>query len=462
MRSSPDAQSNDLRMPQPVQPAQQSAAIAAATQAFAQGRLDLADRICRELHEVGWDHWQSWLIVAQVAVKVARRDVAENALARSAACPGADTKRLDAVRALIAALHSGPDDPTPSPSPSPSPSSDRVLVVRSWSQGFWSDVDHVLGQLLLAEITGRTPLVHWGANSRFGGPQLPRGKNPGESDPAHNLWNHFFKPVSGLTLADVRRDARGITGTKFFPSKWNESNLTVIDNGAMAGPQSRLAGVSFLNRPEPVAVSDFHTPVMALRHWLPREHRLFGQPLDVIFLDLIAKYLIPSDAVAARLNDLATGMHTPTIAVHVRGSDKHVELPQLDQASAVYHQHISALMQKFPGARVRLFTDWQPAVAEYKAKYADRLDVADATRTSARTGLHYQPALIGTKLGEEVLLDTLLAARCDAFVGLGYSNVSAFMKYFGRLGPKKWTDETALLLGPHLHYVYNPGLLMPR
>lgn len=442
-------------MSQPVQPAQQNAAINAAMQAFAHGRFDLADRICRELHEVGWDHWQSWLIVAQVAVKVSRRDIAEDALARSAALPGADAKRLDAVRALIASMPQGPDSDTPSRTPSP----DRVLVIRSWSQGFWSDVDHVLGQLLLAEITGRTPLVHWGANSRFGGPQLPRGKNPGESDPAHNLWNHFFKPVSSLTLTDVLRDAKG---KKFFPSKWSDANLTVIDNGAMAGPQSRIAAVSFLNRPEPIAVSDFHTPVMAIRHWLPREHRLFGQPLDVIFLDLIGKYLIPSDTIAAQLEELAAGVRTPTIAVHVRGSDKHVELPQLDQAAAIYHQHIAALIQKFPGARVRLFTDWQPAVAEYKAKYTDRLDVADATRTSTRTGLHYQPALIGTKIGEEVLLDTLLAARCDAFVGLGYSNVSAFMKYFGRLGPKKWTDETALLLGPHLHYVYNVGLLMPR
>lgn len=438
-------------MSQPVQPAQQHAAITAATQAFAQGRLDLADRICRELHEVGWDHWQSWLLVAQVAVKVSRRDIAEDAIARSSALPGAETKRLDAVRALVDAMHPGSDTSAPSP--------ERVLVIRSWSQGFWSDVDHVLGQLLLAEITGRTPLVHWGANSRFGGPQLARGKNPGESDPAHNLWNHFFKPVSNLTLADVRRDAKS---KKFFPSKWNDANLTVIDNGAMAGPQSRIAAVSFLNRPEAVAVSDFHTPVMALRHWLPREHRLFGQPLDVIFLDLIGKYLIPSDAIAARLEELAASVRTPTIAAHVRGSDKHVELPQLDQASAIYHQHIAALMQRFPSARVRLFTDWQPAVAEYKAKYTDRLDVADATRTSARTGLHYQPALIGTKLGEEVLLDTLLAARCDAFVGLGYSNVSAFMKYFGRLGEKRWTDETALLLGPHLHYTYNPGLLMQR
>ncbi|MDK9702056.1 MAG: hypothetical protein OEL20_02880 [Sulfuritalea sp.] len=43
------------------------------------------------------------------------------------------------------------------------------LLIRAWGAGFWSDVDHVLGQLLLAEITGRIPIVHWGAESLFGG-----------------------------------------------------------------------------------------------------------------------------------------------------------------------------------------------------------------------------------------------------------------------------------------------------
>lgn len=44
----------------------------------------------------------------------------------------------------------------------------RYLLIKSWGFGFYSDVIAVLGSLLLAEITHRTPVVHWGKNSLFG------------------------------------------------------------------------------------------------------------------------------------------------------------------------------------------------------------------------------------------------------------------------------------------------------
>lgn len=422
----------------------QAETMAIASKAFAQGRLDLADRICRELHESGLATWQSWLLVAEVAAKVARADVASDAIENAARLPGAESGRLDAVRRRLESIAP--------------PVTGGVLVIRSWGQGFWSDVDHVLGQLLLAEITGRTPLVHWGANSRYGGAQLARGRHAGESDPACNIWDHFFKPVSSLCLADVVG-----RGHAYFPSKWNDANLTVLDNGSMSGLQARRAAVSFLNRGEAVAVSDFYTPLMALRHWLPPEHRLFGKRVDAIYLDLIARYLTPNDEIAARLSVLERTLDPrPVIAVHVRGSDKYLEVPHLVRETATAHQHIESLCAKLGRARVLLLTDWKPAVDEYRARYGDRVMLSGATTTSSGVGMHFQPALDGRNLGTEVLLDTLLASRCDAFVGTGHSNVSIFMDYFGRLRPAGWTDETAILLGPHVHHGYWRELLMPR
>src|SRR4051812_49352892 len=35
----------------------------------------------------------------------------------------------------------------------------RYLVIREWGFGFWSDISHVLGALLLAEGTGRIPVT---------------------------------------------------------------------------------------------------------------------------------------------------------------------------------------------------------------------------------------------------------------------------------------------------------------
>ena len=48
---------------------------------------------------------------------------------------------------------------------------DRFLLIKPWSYRLWSDVEHVLGQLLIAEITDRIPIVYW---------------------PTHCLHNGFF------------------------------------------------------------------------------------------------------------------------------------------------------------------------------------------------------------------------------------------------------------------------------
>src|SRR5580765_3885445 len=49
-------------------------------------------------------------------------------------------------------------------------SHERFLLIKSWGKGFWSDVDHVLGALLAAEMTRRTPIVHSGGKCLFTAP----------------------------------------------------------------------------------------------------------------------------------------------------------------------------------------------------------------------------------------------------------------------------------------------------
>lgn len=67
----------------------------------------------------------------------------------------------------------------------PHSKSGGFLLIKSWGYGFWSDVEHVIGALLLAEMTGRTPVVHWGGNSYFSDDE--GGGTPFE--PFSNLWH---------------------------------------------------------------------------------------------------------------------------------------------------------------------------------------------------------------------------------------------------------------------------------
>ena len=97
--------------------------------------------------------------------------------------------------------------------PLPPPPAQRYLVIKSWGCGFCSDVTQVLGGLLLAEATGRIPVVHRGRNSLFG------------DGSAANAFHHYFEPVSNITLDDIAR----LRDAAFFPPKWSPQNLTAED-----------------------------------------------------------------------------------------------------------------------------------------------------------------------------------------------------------------------------------------
>ena len=429
-------------------PAVKAETLRIAEDALAEGNLDLADRACRELEVRGADCWRTWLIVHELAARLSRRDVAELAVGRAESDKAAEGAALAGARARLAAL---PDAAAPTPR--------GYHVIRAWGQGFWSDVDHVLGQVVVAEWMGRTPIVAWGANSRFGGESLPRGRSKSESDPGVSAWDWYFRPVSEARLPDVLGKKH-----RYFPAKFNDRNLTALESGAMEGPGSRVGALSFLGRGEEVTVSDFHTPLVALRNWTPAWHRHHGRTLTEMYEDVVSRYLTPTPEMQARADAAAVELgleNGPVVAVLVRGSDKTQELIDLHSVHAMYQQHLMRAMRELgPSTRVFLLTDWAPAEAEYRARLGSRLIVARRATTSEATGLHFQAGRSGRQLGEEVLVDVLLAARCTAFIGLGYSNVSAFAAYFR--GARLGAAAKNTLIGPHLHEMYNLPLLRHR
>ncbi len=156
-----------------------------------------------------------------------------------------------------------------------------------WGFDFWADVSHLLGTLLLAEATGRIPVTWWGGGGLF---------SDGEE---HDAFQFYFQPVSDIALRDL-------PDAGFFPPRWNKANLTQSGSGSLqlrskwVGKGSRAGAVYFLNRPEAVAVSDFHIAVINVMPWLPPAHPMHGKPLDTVCRYLAEKYLHPqADIVAA-------------------------------------------------------------------------------------------------------------------------------------------------------------------
>lgn len=312
----------------------------------------------------------------------------------------------------------------------PAPRPERFLLIKAWGYGFWSDVSHLLGQCLLAEITGRIPVVQWGGNSLF-------------SDAlSANAFEAFFEPLSGYGVEELAARCRS-----FYPPKWSSVNLPMAAVDQREGGGSCCSSLYTLGRAEEVVVSDFHYNVNDLIPWIPPGHPLYGLCADDLFLYLFRRYLrikpwIAAKAEAFYRQKMAGRLH---LALHVRGGDKGGEDPNLSRLNRLYHPEIERYLLHTPDAALFLITDDSEILANYLERYRDRLIHTGATRTGTGEGVHYQSHPSRYRLGEEVLVDALLAARCESFIGNGLSNVSCAVAQM-----KAWPPGQLRLLGARL------------
>ena len=379
-----------------------------------------AELICRHLEDRGQRSRIVSRILAGVALSVGEPANAAREFAEAIAL-GDDSlaTRIQLVKAGEAARVK----PRP-------PQGERFLLIKAWGYGFWSDVNHVLGQLLVAEITGRIPVVHWGSNSLF------------SDDPALNAFETFFEPVSRYTLKEL-----ALGGRSFYPPKWNAGNLYQGVLNQADGPWSRCSSLHTLERTEQVVVSDFHFAVHDLIAWIPPGHPLHGLATDEVYHYLFQRYLKVKPWIAAKADafhrqKMAGRSH---LALHVRGGDKGGEDPNLARLNELYHPEIERFLLHTPQASLFLITDDKEILSQYLERYRDRVVHTGATRTETPQGVHYQRHASRYRLGEEVIVDTLLAARCESFIGNGLSNVSCAVAQM-----KQWAPGSLRLLGARL------------
>jgi protein O-GlcNAc transferase len=406
-------------------------AIGFAAALISRGDLVLADFICRDVLEVAPRHAIAFNLIGVIAAQLGLHDEAIAYFEKALACDppflpaGENLQKVSNARARA---------------PRPKTQGPTFLLIKAWGYGFWSDVSHVLGCLLLAEITGRVPVTHWGRNSLF---------TDGSDRDAFRL---YFEPISAFTL-----DSLGTLAASIFPAKWSSDNLRDEDQAKWQGPGSRMGGLNYLNRPEPVAVSDFYIGIVDLLPWIPSTHELHGKPLEQVYYYLVAKYLKPRQHIMSQVEDFYAahirGM--PTLAVHVRGSDKRLEIGDLDDLNRTY---FVAIDRESPSWLILLLTDDTRCVSAFRARYADRIVVTDSIRTETDLGIHYHSFVDRVRLGGEVMRDTYLALRCEKFIGNGQSNVSAMAAML-----KRWDPGACLLLAPsQLRKSYRQKFMLPR
>lgn len=266
----------------------------------------------------------------------------------------------------------------------------RFMLKREIGAGMWNEIYHVLTQLLVAEIMQRVPVVHWGEGSLYA------------SSDGSNAFEQFFMPVSGFSVQDL------------------------------AGPDAD------------VCVRDTYIDFDTVIQLIPEQHPLYGMNRRDLFRRLMCRYIRLRKETQAFIDDFydANMKGAAFLAVHIRGSDKIVEVKHLHELNSRYPTEIENVMNGNPDMKLFLMTDCIEILEEYTQRYGERLVYTDCRRTrKGGLGVHFQEYQDNRLKGMEIIRDTWLAARCDHFIGNGYSNVSTAISEL-----KDWKDDRIKLL----------------
>ncbi len=381
-----------------------------------QPQLRLADLRCRMALEVEPQNREAHRLLAEIAWL--------------SGLPGhalPHLKKAGDKRAYLTALQQLKQLPeavrmAPAPLPDSPP---RYLLIKAWPAGFFSCLSQVVGQLLIAELTGRVPGVYWGEIGLF-------------SNGNNDSFTRFFEPLSKMDAAGLEPLANDI-----FPPKWRADNLLQDNINLWQGEGSRLGPIDLLSRPETVLVSDFFCWMTEILPWIPTDHRLYGRGVFEVQAELAQRYFKAAPALIEQTEAFCReAFSSPFIAVHLRGSDKSGEHPIMATLNNQYQPRIDAMLAQHPDHQLFLLTDSETELARMQQRYGDRLVTRNHRRTAGNTGLHFLKSDDKVGLGREVMLDVLTAIRADAFIGTSHSNVSRFIAQY-----REWAPTQIDLLG---------------
>lgn len=309
---------------------------------------------------------------------------------------------------------------------------ERFLLIRELVAGLWHELHHVLTHLLVAEIQQRIPVVYWGEGSLYA------------SSDGTNAFEQFFLPVSSCNVHDLAKEE-----FSYFPEYWNSINI-LLPNPRAIGTNFHLVKDSVYEtdpkaeREADVCVRGTYIDIEKIIPSIPEDHPFYGLNRRELFHRLIHKYIRLQDEARA-LIDAFYDEHmrgSPFLAVHIRSSDKAVEVEHLNELNDRYPMEIEKVLQANPGIKIFLMTDCVEILEEYKKRYGSLLIHTDCRRVHGNgLGVHFQEYPDNKRKGFEIILDTWLAARCDYFIGNGYSNVSAAISEL-----KNWEDDRIKLL----------------
>lgn len=281
----------------------------------------------------------------------------------------------------------------------------KFILIKSTGNGFWFDMHNVLAHLYFAEITGKIPVVYWGRDCLY------------SVDDSSDAFSLFFQPVSRFSIYDLETSA-----LTFFPEVWNSDNLREESLPYDTG----FSLDELINCNADVVVQNGSIEPESMRYWIEKQP-ICGFISRYLCGSMLKRYIRLQPQVSGEIDNFyeSNMKGYPLIAVHIRGSDKIVEVEHLFELNGRYPGEINRILKANPRAKLFLMTDCSDILEQYKELYPGIIVNTDCKRVLQEgAGSHFQEYEDRYRKGLEIIMDTWLAARCDYFIGNGYSNVS--------------------------------------
>jgi hypothetical protein len=240
-------------------------------------------------------------------------------------------------------------------------------VIGSWTPGGMGICLHsVLGHLRHCEVNNKIPVVYWGSESAY--------YNPGGFNGSQNVWEYYFEPVSHLNYA------HGDTIHQFC--------------------QSDCGLFSYL---------------------------YMSQPMRTEAYRLIKKYIKIKPVVQHKIDEFYRTymVGKKNIGIHIRGTDKVLE----EKIVSPERMILEALKYADSETQFLIATDEKQILDKMINLLKDyNVVYYDCYRSENNHPLHVRGKPSYAQLGEDVVVEMALLAKCDVFVHT-LSNVSAVALY---------------------------------
>ncbi|PYG84997.1 GDP-fucose protein O-fucosyltransferase [Ruminiclostridium sufflavum DSM 19573] len=340
-------------------------------------------------------------------------------------------------------------------------SSDRFILIKAWSYTLWADIDHVLSQLLIAEITNRIPVIYWPTHCLHNGFVQTNG------------FELYFEPISGYTIYHIAKPEY-----TYYPPIWDSDSLLADDRDRDTWMYRNIGDIISSNAN--VVVGDAYYNVSELIPFVKKQHSTYGMTVEQTYHYLYGKYIkIKPDIemeVQGYYNSWIKNNH-PVLAVHVRRVDENEVFDarnskeygnqywnkvykryikkrnpekirrlspkgRIKKPNGLYHSEIRKYVEKYNIKKIFLLTDCEETVKEYQKLYGTKLLFTDGKRIkSGDEASQMESPMIKRRRGIELIKDTYLAAKCDFFIGNDFSHLS-----HTALRIKDWGDKSVSLL----------------